>query len=414
MVVRKPIRPEEIAFADLHAIDAELARRDVQQPLADEHAMLAAGAAHRRDDRLVGEDGRERAVVVLDVVRAEQRALRVDRDGQPVRIVGAGVEQEHVLDAEDPSVTRQRHLRVVHLPALLRRRVEILLAIFGPFDRPAEPHRRPGHEQLLGVEHHDLRAEAAADKRRHDPDLRLQQPELRREAVANRNRRLGRVPDGELFGLRVPLRDDRTILHRRCRAAVVEQPARDDDVCPRPRGRVVALALDDVGCGVRFEVLVHERRAGSEGGLEVDDRIQRIDVHDDVADRVFGDVPAGGDDHRDRFADVADLLPRERQVRARMKDQVVDRRRRDEERRRLRVLAEVVRRVDREHAGAAARRRRVDRSDARVRVVAAHEGDVRHARQVHVVHEARAAGEQPLVFVADDARVKVARLCRHG
>ena len=36
-----------------------------------------------------------------------------------------------------------------------------------------------------------------------------------------------------------------------------------------------------------------------------------------------------------------------------------------------------------------------------VRVVAAHERHVQHARQLHIVHEERAAGEQPRVLVAD-------------
>ena len=61
---------------------------------------------------------------------------------RPYGIVGAGVEQEDVAHAEDPAVPRQRHLRVVHLPALLRRGVEILLAVLGPLDaagRAASP-----------------------------------------------------------------------------------------------------------------------------------------------------------------------------------------------------------------------------------------------------------------------------------
>ena len=75
VVVRKSIRAEQVALPDLDAIDAELLRRDVEQPLAHEHAVLPARAAHRRHDRLVREDRRELALVVRNVVRAEQRAL---------------------------------------------------------------------------------------------------------------------------------------------------------------------------------------------------------------------------------------------------------------------------------------------------------------------------------------------------
>ena len=120
----------------------------------------------------------------------------------------------------------ERHFRVVHLPALLRRRVEVLLAIFGPLERPAETHRRPRQEQLLRIEHHDLRPEAAADERRDHLHLRLEQTQPLRQAVANRNRRLRGVPDRQLFRARVPSRDDGAILHRRGDAAVVAESRR--------------------------------------------------------------------------------------------------------------------------------------------------------------------------------------------
>jgi hypothetical protein len=99
-------------------------------------------------------------------------------------------------------------------PALLRRRVEVLAAILGPFDRPSEPHRRPWDDEFLGVEHHDLRPEPASDKRRDDTHLRFEQAKTRGHAVADRDGRLRRVPDRQLFGAGVPLRDDRAVLDR--------------------------------------------------------------------------------------------------------------------------------------------------------------------------------------------------------
>ena len=71
VIHRETVRRNQVALANLHAIDAELARRDVEQPLADEDAVLPPGAANRRDDRLVGEDGGELAFVVRNVVRAD-------------------------------------------------------------------------------------------------------------------------------------------------------------------------------------------------------------------------------------------------------------------------------------------------------------------------------------------------------
>ena len=195
-------------------------------------------------------------------------------------------------------------------------------------------------------------------------------PSIARQAVADRDRRLRRVPDGQLLGAGVPLRDDRAILDRRDSAAVVEEPPRDDEsACARARC-VVALASGPRGPRhSTSRSLVHERRARRQRRLEVDDRVERLDVDDDVANRVFGDVAALGDDHRDRFADVADLLARERQLRPRVKHRAGNRRRRDQERRRRAVVAEIGGRVDGDHARplhAPPRRRR--RDDARVRV----------------------------------------------
>src|SRR3712207_7673443 len=45
---------------------------------------------------------------------------------QPVGVVGAGVHQELVAHAEDPAFCVQRQLRLVQLPALVRRRDEVL------------------------------------------------------------------------------------------------------------------------------------------------------------------------------------------------------------------------------------------------------------------------------------------------
>src|SRR5208282_5366309 len=126
--------------------------------------MLPAGAAIGRDDRLVGEDRRKSAVVVGYHVRSEQRALTVDWHRQSVRIVGAGIVQKHVLDADDAAVGGKRDLGVVGLAALLRCGKKMLESVLDPFDRAVELYRRPRNHNLFRIEQHDLRPEAAADK----------------------------------------------------------------------------------------------------------------------------------------------------------------------------------------------------------------------------------------------------------
>ena len=138
----------------------------------------------------------------------------------------------------------------MHLPSLLRRRVEVLLPILGPLERPVEAHCRPGQEPLLRIEHHDLRSEPAADKWRDYAYLRFEQAEHPCQAVPDRDRRLRRVPDRQLLRASVPLDGDRAILDRRGDAAIVPKPPRDDDLRAVARACVVALPLHDMGRGI--------------------------------------------------------------------------------------------------------------------------------------------------------------------
>ena len=177
VVVGKGIRRNEIAPADFGAVDLEFVRGDVEQPFDDEHAVLPPGAAIRRDDRFIGEDRGKGAVVVWDDVGAQQRALRIDRHRQSVGIVGAGIVEEHVLDAEDAAVGSERNFGIVRLPALLGRGEEVFEPVLDPFDRTIEFPRRPRDHDLFGIEQHDLRPEAAANKWSDHPYLPLAQTE---------------------------------------------------------------------------------------------------------------------------------------------------------------------------------------------------------------------------------------------
>ncbi len=64
-------------------------------------------------------------------------------------------------------------------------------------------------------------------------------------------------------------------------------------------------------------MLVDERRVGRKALFQIDDRIDRIDVDDDIANRIFRHVAVVGHDHRDGLADMADLVFCERQLCAR-------------------------------------------------------------------------------------------------
>jgi hypothetical protein len=52
---------------------------------------------------------------------------------------------------------------------------EALLPVLDPLEGAPQAHGRPRQEHLLGVEHHDLGPEAAADERGDDSNLGLEQ-----------------------------------------------------------------------------------------------------------------------------------------------------------------------------------------------------------------------------------------------
>ena len=176
-----------------------------------------------------------------------------------------------------------------------------------------------------------------------------------------------------------------------------------DDIRGGTRLRVIALALHHVRGRVGLQMRMHQRRARRQRRFEIVHRVDRIDVDDDVGERVFRDVAALGHDHRDGLADVADFVLRQRQLRAAVEHVARHRRRIHQHRTRLAVIAEIAGGVNGHHAGALPRRSHVDAVQRAVRDVAAHEGHVQHSRQLHVVDEHRATGEEPRVFVAPDA-----------
>src|SRR3984893_1919215 len=208
VVVWERIRGNEVAAPDLDAVDSQLARGEIEQTLNDEYAVLAAGATIGRDGRQIGEYRGKGAVVARHHIWPEQGALTVDRHRQAVGIVSPGVVQKHVLEAEHPSIAGERALGVVNLPTLVSGGEEMLAPVLDPLDRPAQLDRRPRQQDFLRVEHHDLRAKAAADERRNHANLTLAQAQHAGEPVADEHRRLGGVPDGKLVGTGVPLRDD--------------------------------------------------------------------------------------------------------------------------------------------------------------------------------------------------------------
>jgi hypothetical protein len=208
-------------------------------------------------------------------------------------------------------------------------------------------------------------------------------------------RGLGSLPDGQLAGDPVEVRDRAARLERRGVDPRVEHVLRDDHlgVAEHLLGRpgVAGLPVEDVVRGAPRLVVADERRAGVKRAARVDHRGQRLVVHHDQLERVPGGVAVLGDDERYLLALEPNLVGGEHG---------------------LPVAGQ------RGHPGQVERGQRlpgedgldlrvglgregIDGQDPRVRVRAAQHRSVEHAGQADVVHVQALAADEPLVLLAE-------------
>ena len=144
---------------------------------------------------------------------------------------------------------------------------------------------------------------------------------------------------------------------------------------------------------------MQQRRAVLHRQFGIDGGRQRFVVDGDQRGCVFGLVAALGNDADDRLADMADLIARQRKDRcgviirhARGRDHRLDR------------IAPIRRGEHRNDTRRRARRRAIDGADARMRLLAPAERDMRHPWHLPVVGKGAAPGEEPRILGALDAR----------
>ena len=399
---------DEVAPAHLDGVQAQLAGKLVHGPFDGEAGLRPPAAPvggdldRRRIDRL------ELDLDVRDPVRTGDRGRGHLRDGDAVGDEGAGVVQETILQPEHPAVPGGRQLDGVDLRALLGGAEEVLAPVLDVLDRPFKLDRGQRHQDLVGCEHHDLLAEAAAHVGRHDPDVVLVEIEDRRQAPAHRERRLGGVPDHQLPRDAVPPGGHRLALQRR-RGAAVDLDGDPGEVLGfGKRLAGIAAFLDEVGGDVVRDVVVDERCAVRHGPLQVHLHGEGVVVDVDQPGRVFGHVAVDRDDHRDRLPDVADLAAGERALGlAAPGDAGVG----DEQRQLLVAAADVVAGVDRHDAFEGLGLAGIDRQEPRPGELAAYEGDVETPVERDVVHVAPFPPQQAWVGVSLDGGAE--RSCRH-
>ncbi len=237
---------DEVAPAQFGRVDAELARRGLDDALHRVGGLGPAGAAVSVDRRGVGEhrvDGAAdlRRRVLAGEQRRVQDGRHRGREGAEVGTqVGGGVDAQ----AEELAVLVQRQFGGGQVVATMGVGEEGLRALGGPLDRPTQLLARPDQRRLLAVEE-DLAAEAAADVGCDDAHLVLgnaehegahQQPLDVRVLV----RHVQRV----LVAGRVPVRVRRARLDRVRHQPVVAEGQRRDMGGALERGVGAVLVAD--------------------------------------------------------------------------------------------------------------------------------------------------------------------------
>ena len=160
---------EDVAIADVPAVDADALGQDVHHAFHRELGLVAAEAAHRARVRVVGVDRLRFDVDVGNPVHAGRVARGAERALRARRVVAAGIGDDARPQREQPALLvgadRQRDRHRVALDVVLRG----LRAREHRLDRPLQQmrgdRRLPLNRQLL------FRAERAAARGQRDLDV---------------------------------------------------------------------------------------------------------------------------------------------------------------------------------------------------------------------------------------------------
>ena len=382
--LRPPVA-QQVPAAKLDRIDSQLARHHVGVALVGPHQLRDAEAAQRAGRRQIRVQRVRVDRDVLDVVRARRGEAGLLRHARPDVGVGAAVPPDLALARADAAVARNAALDA-EAARVLGDGEELLFHRERDLYRPSCEQREHRHQRLqLDVE---LGAEAAAEKRHAHADPVLRPAQQPRDLDAHERRALRGGMDGERAVGRLGDRDERLErrVHHLLRAeAVLEHAVRRGE---RLRG-VAAPQVEIeryIRAGPSFQVLqVRERPCRLERVVDDGFRGHRLELVvnggqllvfcDDQVRRFLRHVRVGGEHHRDRLADVADLVHREHGL-------VVERRAV------IRVGHDFLQIGGAHHAMHAAHglgRAHVEAPDPAVRDAAAENPAVQHAGQAQVV-----------------------------
>src|SRR5262249_45749039 len=137
---------------DVEAVEAEVARREVEEPLAEESALEAAGPPECSGRRLVAHHGVRLKPQVRHAVRPGQELRHIaHRRGGVGSYICTDVDENVAANAPDGAVAFERDLDVGFRLARMGDGHEMLAAILHPFDRVSIPARRERAQEILRI-----------------------------------------------------------------------------------------------------------------------------------------------------------------------------------------------------------------------------------------------------------------------
>ena len=298
---------DQVAAAELDAIEAELARGDVEQPLAEEIGFIAPRPAIGSRRRLVGHHQGDVDTHVRNTVGPGQHLRDVARGGRTVgadvgALVGVGLPAQR----EDGTVRLAGDLQLALGVAGVIGGGEMLAAILDPLHRSARAASGERDEKILRVEL-AARAEAAADVVFHHADGPFRQSNLPRQHAPVHEGDLGRAVNRQLTARGIPFCQQAARLHRHSTVALYRE-ALAADVSRACEGLICVPAH----AGERERKIaarpVEQQDIVSRGGSTVHHCRQRLDVGRDRVERVLGGGGAFRQDHGKGLADIAHLV----------------------------------------------------------------------------------------------------------
>ena len=373
----------QVLEAEGDRVHAHRLGTEIDQALGDGRRDRVADRAVLAGRHLVLEHDRGLGAVVGEVVGAAHQVddlVAFHRAGAGIDRVGADAGQVVDVEGGDAPLRVDGHAALDAVVARVDVGGEALQAIGDELDRSAHDLGDHRHRDLVRVDVH-LDAVAAADIAADDAHGAERQLEVPGQHLLHHVRRLRRMVDGERGVALVELGEDRARLQRHAGVATGVEGRLDDLVRASEGVGDVAALVDALEDEVVAEIGMDDRRCLVEGRLHVGDRREHLPGDRDLGCGVLGGGAAVGHDGGDRLAGPGRRRERQRQLRGRLHALEVG----ENGHPGLAVRSQVLAGEDAQHAGDFERGVRIDPADLRVRMRAAHERDMHHARQHEVI-----------------------------